>query len=204
MALSLLLAGCAQHFERVVLLPSGDGDPGGVAFTTRVEKNKFELTKPYEVLDIGATAVKPGTTTEAEVRQRYGKIVPAPPAPPPKQKIVADKPPLPKQQFLLYFLPGKTEFTRESRATFEAVKNQIMAAPAAEVTVIGHTDRVGSAQRNVALSLRRAQLVRTRLIAAGIPQHRIEAVGRGEREPLIQTADGVAEPKNRRVEVRLR
>lgn len=200
----LLPAGCAQYFERVVLLPSADGGPGAVAFATRGEESKAELSRPYEVLDIGYDTVKSGTTTEAEVRRRYGKIVPVlPRSPPPKQKTVAVKPPLPKQH-LLYFRSGKTELTPESQAVFETVRNQILAMPTANVVVIGHTDRVGSQQRNDALSLKRAQWVRARLIAAGIPKDRIEAVGRGEREPLIPTADGVAEPENRRVEIRVR
>jgi len=206
----LLPAGCAQYFERVVLLPSADGGPGAVTFATRGEKSKAELSRPYDVLEIGYDTVKPGTTTEAEVRQRYGKIVPVspsppppPPPPPPEQKPVAVKPPLPKQH-LLYFRSGKTEFTPESRAVFETVGNQLLTMPEANVVVIGHTDRVGSRKRNDALSLKRAQWVRARLIAAGIPKDRIEAVGRGEREPLIPTADGVPEPENRRVEIRVR
>lgn len=206
----LLAAGCARHVERVVLLPSADGSPAGVAFNARGEKNKVELSQPYEVLDIGFDSVNTGKTTEAEVRRRYGKIVPVPPPPPPrpsrqppKQKIVAVQPPLP-QQYLLYFLTGKTELTRESQAVFETVKNHILEMPAANVVVLGHTDRVGSQQRNDALSLRRAQFVRARLIAEGMPKDRIEAVGRGEREPLIQTADEVAEPRNRRVEIKVR
>ncbi len=200
----LLPAGCAQYFERVVLLPSADGGPGAVGFGTRGEKTKAELSKPYEVLEIGYDTVKPGTTTEAEVRQRYGKIVPVlPRSPPPAERTVAVKPPLPKQH-LLYFRSGKTELTPESRAVFETVRNQILANPEANVVVIGHTDRVGPRNRNDALSLKRAQWVRARLIAAGIPKNRIEAVGRGEREPLIPTADGVAEPENRRVEIRVR
>jgi len=204
----LLLPGCAQHFERVVLLPSADGGFGGVAFTPRGETNKVELSRPYEVLDIGFDSLTPGMTTEAEVRRRYGKIVPVRPPPPPapaplRQKKAAVQPPLQKQ-YLLYFLTGKTEFTPESRAVFEAVRNQLLTMPEAHVVVIGHTDRVGSRRRNDALSLKRAQWVRARLIAAGIPKDRIEAVGRGEREPLIPTADGVAEPENRRVEIRVR
>jgi len=199
----LLQAGCAQYFERAVLLPSADGGPGGLAFATRDQKMKAELTKPYEVLDIGYDAAKPGTTTEAEVLQRYGKIVPVPP-PPPKPKIVAATPPPPPTQYTLYFLTGKTEFTPESRAVFEAAKKQIISNSAAAVVVTGHTDRVGSQKRNDALSLRRARLVRDRLIADGIPKNRIQTVGRGEREPLVKTADEVAEPKNRRVEITVR
>jgi outer membrane protein OmpA-like peptidoglycan-associated protein len=42
------------------------------------------------------------------------------------------------------------------------------------------------------------------LIQIGIPKDAIEVVGRGEREPLVRTADGVSEEKNRRVEIKLR
>ena len=42
------------------------------------------------------------------------------------------------------------------------------------------------------------------LVAAGFPVERMDAVGRGERELIVPTADGVAEPRNRRVEVKLR
>ena len=82
----LLPAGCAQYYERVVLLPSADGGPGAVTFATRGEKSKAELSRPYDVLEIGYDTVKPGTTTEAEVRQRYGKIVPVSPPPPEKSR----------------------------------------------------------------------------------------------------------------------
>ena len=42
------------------------------------------------------------------------------------------------------------------------------------------------------------------MIKLGIPADRIRAAGRGEREPLISTPDGVAEPRNRRVEISVR
>jgi outer membrane protein OmpA-like peptidoglycan-associated protein len=41
-------------------------------------------------------------------------------------------------------------------------------------------------------------------VAAGLPAERISIAGRGKREPLVQTADGVEEPRNRRVEIRVR
>jgi outer membrane protein OmpA-like peptidoglycan-associated protein len=70
--------------------------------------------------------------------------------------------------------------------------------------VTGHTDRVGTVESNDALSLRRARLIRDRLLSVGVAAERVEAVGRGEREPLVPTADEVPEPKNRRVEIRVR
>ena len=70
--------------------------------------------------------------------------------------------------------------------------------------MIGHADRVGTDKANDALGLKRAERVRKILIQRGVPAERIVAASRGEREPLVQTADGVTEPRNRRVEISVR
>jgi outer membrane protein OmpA-like peptidoglycan-associated protein len=70
--------------------------------------------------------------------------------------------------------------------------------------VIGQTDRLAADDYNDRLSLQRAERVRDELVKLGISSRRIRTAGRGEREPLIPTADGVAEPQNRRVEINVR
>jgi OOP family OmpA-OmpF porin len=72
------------------------------------------------------------------------------------------------------------------------------------VLVIGHTDRVGTDPFNDALSKARAEVVRRALVARGIAPGNIVVVGRGKREPIVPTADGVAEARNRRVEILVR
>jgi OOP family OmpA-OmpF porin len=67
--------------------------------------------------------------------------------------------------------------------------------------VVGHSDRVGSEAYNLRLSCARARAVREYLIARGLPKERIWLAGRGEAEPLVETADGVAEEQNRFAEV---
>ena len=84
------------------------------------------------------------------------------------------------------------------------LRAEIARRPVPELVVIGHTDRVGRAEANDELSLRRAEAVRAMLVRAGIPAAQIETAGRGEREPLLPTADEVAEPLNRRVEINVR
>ena len=51
------------------------------------------------------------------------------------------------------------------------------------------------------LGLRRANAVKNELVKAGVPAANIVVVSRGESMPLVQTADGVREPQNRRVEI---
>ena len=81
---------------------------------------------------------------------------------------------------------------------------EIASRPVPDVLVIGHTDTVGSDAVNDALSRQRAEVVRKALIARGIAAENIVVVGRGKREPIVPTADGVAEPRNRRVEIIVR
>jgi outer membrane protein OmpA-like peptidoglycan-associated protein len=73
-----------------------------------------------------------------------------------------------------------------------------------DIIVTGHTDTRGSGTFNDDLSRRRAQQIRQLLIERQLPAARIEAVGRGERELLVPTADEVDEARNRRVTIEVR
>ena len=56
--------------------------------------------------------------------------------------------------------------------------------PAADI--IGHTDSIGSAADNQALSESRAQTVMTYLVELGVEPDRLQAIGRGEAEPVAE------------------
>jgi outer membrane protein OmpA-like peptidoglycan-associated protein len=106
--------------------------------------------------------------------------------------------------FTLYFDSNSTEVAPNSRAALESVLKEVGKRQAVEVQVTGHTDRVGNVADNDRLSLQRAEAVRAILIKRGIAATFIRAVGRGEREPLIPTADEQFEARNRRVEIIVR
>ncbi|WP_426956437.1 OmpA family protein [Muricoccus radiodurans] len=66
----------------------------------------------------------------------------------------------------------------------------------------GHTDTVGDDEMNRELSQRRAETVRNFLMLRyGVAAERLEAVGLGESQLLIQTGDNRPEARNRRVQV---
>jgi outer membrane protein OmpA-like peptidoglycan-associated protein len=69
------------------------------------------------------------------------------------------------------------------------------------VAVTGHTDTVGSAGYKMALSLRRAEAVKQALVVKGVPADIILTTGHGATRLLVQTADQVKEPQNRRAEL---
>jgi len=58
------------------------------------------------------------------------------------------------------------------------------------VLVTGHTDRIGSDAYNQKLSERRANAVKDYLVSQGVDASRLQAVGKGESEPIV-ACDGV-------------
>jgi len=60
---------------------------------------------------------------------------------------------------------------------------------------------VGSDEVNLRISRQRAEKVRDGLMAAGAKPEAVDVSSHGKRNPLVPTADGVSEPKNRRVSV---
>ena len=187
-ALSAWIGGCAYNTGTVVLLPDKDGRD--TAVIVKQGSETYTLNKPYAAARQGPLGAQPYTSDQKEVDARFGAALAA-------QPIRA-------KSFTLYFLEGQDEFTVESKETFETVFTEIAKYPVPDLVVVGHTDKVGSDVFNDALALRRAETVRTALIARGVASANIVAVGRGKREPLIPTADGMAEPRNRRVEIVVR
>jgi outer membrane protein OmpA-like peptidoglycan-associated protein len=184
--IAMLLTACAS--ERVVLLPSQNGRPSAVV--VKGKGGEQVIDRPYaSVLNTGSSSER-YQASRADISQRFGAALAAQPERP--------------QSYLVYFEEGGDQLTPNSRAEFARIKAELARRPAAEIIVVGHTDRVGSVADNDVLSQKRAVAVREQLIAAGLPGERIEAFGRGEREPLVATDDEVDEPQNRRVEITVR
>jgi outer membrane protein OmpA-like peptidoglycan-associated protein len=175
--------------ELVVLVPAADGHIGTVVIER--DGKKTTLNTAYaSSRAVGTRETGTPTLAEEDVRRQFGAALAAIPARP--------------ASFTLYFVTGTDELTDESKAEMQRVLDELRRRPAPDIQVIGHTDRVGADAENDGLSLQRAQKMREEMLALGIPPARIRAAGRGEREPLVPTADGVDEPRNRRVEINVR
>jgi outer membrane protein OmpA-like peptidoglycan-associated protein len=189
-----LLGACATKVETVskvgtvVLLP--EKEARDTAVTVREGDRQVVLSQPYAAADLTSAGPRAYQSSPQEVQTLFGPALAALPARP--------------AQFTLYFVEGTDNLTAESSRIVEGVFAEIAQRPVPDIVVIGHTDRVGSDPVNDALARRRAETVRVALIRRGIAPENIVAVGRGKREPAIPTADGVAEPRNRRVEILVR
>lgn len=89
----------------------------------------------------------------------------------------------------------------ESTAVLEQVAGLLRDDPALRITIEGHTDDVGGAAYNDALSGKRANAVKDWLVAAGIDGARLEAVGKGAGSPVATNGNDVGRAQNRRVEL---
>lgn len=189
LSFSLLLGGCVT--PSLVLLRDDEGGQGAVA-----------------VLEAG------GRPTEAVIangnsRTSLGKATPV--SRPLGGKglrkreatLLTDLPP-PAKSFTLYFQAGTTTLAAASVNVLAQLRQEISVRSGPEVEVTGHTDTVGSDSDNDRLSVRRAEEVMNWLAGQGFDRSVMSAVGRGEREPKMATADNVDSAVNRRVEVLVR
>ena len=105
---------------------------------------------------------------------------------------------------MLFFRFESDELTDESRALIPRVLQAVKGRPFPDVAVVGHTDTTGTAASNIELGLRRANAIRSLLVAAGVDAAVIEVTSHGEADLLVKTADEVLEPRNRRVDIAVR
>ena len=101
------------------------------------------------------------------------------------------------------FATNEFVLTDAAAQVVDTAAGQIVAAsPGGEVSVIGHTDDVGSDASNQELSVNRAESVAARLIPALGPGYTVRTEGRGESEPAVPGHSAEARAINRRVEIR--
>jgi OOP family OmpA-OmpF porin len=184
----LLLSACATQQGSVVLLPERDGK--ATALVVSQGTQQLPLAEPYAAAHLTSGGPQAYRSNAAEVQAYFAAALAAQPLPP--------------TQFTLYFVEGKDEFTDESKRTIDGIFAAIAQRPVPDLLVVGHTDKVGTDAYNDALSRQRAEVVRNALLARGIAPDKVLAIGRGKREPIVPTPDGVAEARNRRVEIQVR
>ncbi len=99
------------------------------------------------------------------------------------------------------FASGQSTLTPDATARVRALGVYLKSTKAGRVQVVGHTDSQGETAANKALSLRRAEAVRTGLVDAGATRNSVGAQGQGEAEPIADNVTAAGRAKNRRVEI---
>lgn len=190
MLVTIFLLSCA-HKNVIVLLPGNDGKTGRIEVSNK--GGGLLLVEPKQATTIASADAAPSTPfpmSDEKIRTTFGDALAALPLPP--------------VHFVLYFKLGRAELTEESRKQLDEVLSTARSRRTTDVSVVGHTDRVGSREANYRLGLERTGMVSQMLVAQGIGRDFIDASSHGEDNPLIKTEDNVPEPRNRRVEIIVR
>ena len=173
------------------LLPEPDGTATGII--VRNQAGSRELTQPYESVRVDRPDTAPGAITtldQAEVRRLFGAAL--------------DMLPSPEVVFLLHFDEGRDVLNAQSEGEIPAILAAIRERASTAISVTGHTDTVSDPQFNYQLGLRRAQAVARILQSRGVNSSDVFISSHGDADLLIKTPRGVAEARNRRVEVTVR
>jgi outer membrane protein OmpA-like peptidoglycan-associated protein len=189
MALTFILTGCSSK-NVFVLLQDQEGKVGNIEIVN--DQGSSNLNKLDDTAEVDDSKSAPRTVPPMNTKKIYSTFGTALAVEPPQPRI-----------FLLYF-QSETDLTEESVALLPEIIKSIKTKDSRHVSVIGHADRAGSTEENVILSTSRAASVRDQIVQMGIQPALIDVTSYGEGNPIIPTEDGVAEPKNRRVEIIVR
>ncbi len=136
---------------------------------------------------------------------RYALFQPAPPPPPAPAQAQTMAPAVqPTSTYLVFFDWDRADLTARARQIVAQAAQASTHVQSTRIEVNGYTDLSGTAAYNQRLSVRRAQSVEAELVRDGVNRGEISIHGYGESNPLVQTAAGVREPQNRRVEIILK
>lgn len=185
-----LIAACG-HQEMVVLVPDPGGSVGQItvsnaAGTVSIDQANYAT----EVSDSTTPPTPPTLKTATEIENTFGDVLNRQPPPP--------------VHFTFYFKSDSEQLLAKSRDKLPDIIEAIDKRMPTRVSVVGHTDTMGDKTYNLNLSMRRAVAVKDLLVSNGIDPGIIDVSSHGEENPLVKTADNVANARNRRVEVVVR
>lgn len=99
------------------------------------------------------------------------------------------------------FAFDKADLKPAGKANLDQFLAKLAGAKVSSITIVGHTDSVGSDTYNQGLSERRAAAVADYLVSKGVPAAAIQASGKGETQPIADNKTKAGRAANRRVEV---
>lgn len=174
-----------------VILLDNNKSKNGVVVSTQA--GTTDLNTPYTQTALSRADAKPEPISSIDpiaVAEKYADVLEALPLVP--------------QSFLFYFEDGSAQLSSESKGHIPKLIEVIKGREPSIVDIIGHTDTEGSDEANYELGLARAMMVKLFLDEQQVNLGEVNVESYGEKNPLIMTEDNVNEPRNRRVEVRVR
>ena len=101
----------------------------------------------------------------------------------------------------VYFDEGSSAIRSMDKAVLDKASRAYSEGKPIVMILTGSADRTGQPEDNLQLSQQRAAAVLSGLISRGIPAERFQVLAKGETDLPVPTDRGVAEPRNRRVDI---
>lgn len=124
------------------------------------------------------------------------------------KEVVVEKPSLKSEsKWVLVGVNFEFNSANLTKESFPILLNAIQVLtqhPEIKVEIVGYTDNIGSERYNQTLSEKRAEVVKTYLIANGIEASRLESIGMGEANPIGNNKTVEGRTLNRRIEFRIK
>ena len=179
------------HKNMIVLVPDPDGSVGQV--TVANAAGSVEMDRANQSTTVRDRTTAPAAPTElkpSQVQDLFGQVL-------------ANVPP-PPIHFILHFESDSVQLFPASVQLLPEIVAAIQQRAPTRISVVGHSDTRGDKAYNLDLSKRRAAAVKQQLVDRGVDGTFMDVSSHGEENPLVKTADNVANAKNRRVEVIVR
>lgn len=184
------IAACG-HRNMVILVPDADGSVGKITVSNAAGSVAIDQANQSTVVrNRDAAPHAPVELDPAEIQDLFGKVLSNEPPPP--------------VHFLFHFLSDSVQLLPESGKQLPDITAAIQQRGPARISVVGHSDTMGDKDYNLDLSIRRALAVKRLLVDNGVDDTFIDVSSHGEENPLVKTADNIANARNRRVEVIVR
>jgi outer membrane protein OmpA-like peptidoglycan-associated protein len=185
----LVLVGCSG--TTVVLVPDAVGKVGKV--TVKTKAGEQELSQSGASTTAYSADKVPSKTEvldSTKIQSMFGTVLANEPAAP--------------LHYAIFFQSGSAELLPDSKPQIMTIFKAIQDRKSCDISVIGHSDRVGDNSTNKDISIKRAESVANVLKTIGLASNCLDVRYYGENDPAVPTADNVDEPKNRRVEIEVR
>jgi len=172
-------------------------EPPKVIITDELQMNP-KLAEPVQETDTVMTLQKTETvevvTTEQAVVKPSAQVV--------EEKIV-EQPLDTVSTITIYFANNSDKTVYEENGKIKELNDMLKANPNRCLRITGHTCNWGTRRNNLRVGLRRANSVKTKLNAEGVPANKMTTESKGETEPLAPNTSDASRKKNRRVEIKV-
>jgi outer membrane protein OmpA-like peptidoglycan-associated protein len=101
----------------------------------------------------------------------------------------------------ILFDTDKADLKPAAQTNLQNLANSLQKNANTNILIVGHTDDTGSDSHNMDLSVRRAESVKSYIVAGNVSASRLTTSGKGEAEPIADNTTTAGRSQNRRVEI---